>query len=44
MDFQKKRRKKMCLGTIKGNIKEYDPKNVINPFDNTRNALSGKSI
>ena len=35
---QRKEEKKMCLGTVKGHIKQYDPNNVQNPFDNNTNG------
>ena len=31
---QRKEEKKMCLGTVKGNIKPYNPYEVKNPFEN----------
>ena len=34
---KRKEEKKMCLGTIRGHIKEYDPNTVVNPFDNSGN-------
>ena len=38
---KRKEEKKMCLGSIKGNIKAYDPNTAQNPFGNNNNNPNG---
>ena len=35
---KRKEEKKYCLGTCKGYIKQFDPNNVENPFDNNNSS------